>query len=1135
MKIKMSKKISVKSRVILIVILIIIFGIISYYTQTLFFKETNPDSQKKVLDKQITLTGGAVSNNGECSDGVDNDNDGLIDWQYDLGCTNANDEEVAQTREEENGWTTYDPSPNSRIIYVSSSEGDDNNNGFSSDKPVKTISKAYNLMRDGFADWMLLKRGDFWNEALTSWQKEGTNSKERMIISSYGESTKRPVIIDQRFNANNGGKDTMRNFAIIGIEFYCRTKDPNNSYFTGLGNCGISMLAGENVTLEDLKFSYGSGIIVQDYSGIPTNIEIRRSIIEKTYSVNSHMQGIFTHNVNGLLIEENTFYHNGWSDEFRLVLWASNKNISQWKKINDGRFGITLKGMKYEIENLDFSSTQEMVDVASIIEQALKTKTGDETIQFKATNTSGTPNGFVLKSTKFDSNSNYQIRLYNGTTSGTDIDGSGWLNSGAQGVPESTIFNRNMYLSFSNGKIITRKNIDAMGASGGIQQREGGISTNNLFLRDPHAIIFGTGENQANTNVSGEISWNVALDSMNIDTQVQGTGYMLESTTMTNKGGYSRIKNLEVHHNIVAHNKLGTGNIKGIAIQGDTYYENLDVHDNIIYDWSRDKWPDANDHRAHGFTIQTGQGSKNAYFRNNIIQQINSGFVGSTTNNASGIILQDNTYWSAEIDSNSVWSKGWFNIGSAVDSTTWFSKTDDTNSKLEKVNFPNPDRNIESYMASLGEVATFDEFISRATEQSKLGEWEKAFTAEAVNDYIREGFGMQKIGGTIPLPNKKTNISDVTSNQSIIPLTPQNFTGVATNSKKIDLTWREVNESTNYILEKSMDGGGTWTIIATLDSKITQYIDKNLTTNTIYSYRIKARNSIGDSQYSTITLYTKMTSEDFNNNYWEKFDDAITTNLTINTNVSHVSNLHLGKKNAGIIKFLNNINFLLVNTTADIDYVTQKIYTNVIINNNSILIDSESAPELNKSAQIILYNLEVKNPLILRDGKVCSQTICTIKNYTNGTITFEVTQFSTYTVVEGQNETSQQNQTNNNQTENQTQQNNGEITSESTITNNGGGGGGGGSFERNLINIFKIQDKDLNQTENNKEKELENNNLKNNSNNNFIVLAKKEIKSRPKTIILLLLIIVLLVIIIVMIIKRSSKHVSLLINNKIRG
>ena len=46
----------------------------------------------------------------QCDDGIDNDGDGLVDWEYDLGCYSASDTtEGALTREQENGWTTIDP------------------------------------------------------------------------------------------------------------------------------------------------------------------------------------------------------------------------------------------------------------------------------------------------------------------------------------------------------------------------------------------------------------------------------------------------------------------------------------------------------------------------------------------------------------------------------------------------------------------------------------------------------------------------------------------------------------------------------------------------------------------------------------------------------------------------------------------------------------------------------------------------------------------------------------------------------------------------------------------------------------------------------------------------------------------
>ena len=54
---------------------------------------------------------------------------------------------------------TARPSPTARIIYVSSSEGNDLNSGLSPSAPVRTLEAGYDLLRDGQPDWMLLKRG----------------------------------------------------------------------------------------------------------------------------------------------------------------------------------------------------------------------------------------------------------------------------------------------------------------------------------------------------------------------------------------------------------------------------------------------------------------------------------------------------------------------------------------------------------------------------------------------------------------------------------------------------------------------------------------------------------------------------------------------------------------------------------------------------------------------------------------------------------------------------------------------------------------------------------------------------------------------------------------------------------------
>src|SRR3954470_4000106 len=58
------------------------------------------------------------------------------------------------------GWTVVTPASDTRVIYVSNSQGTDSNTGFPIDKPIKSLSKAQSLVKDGGADWVLLKRGD---------------------------------------------------------------------------------------------------------------------------------------------------------------------------------------------------------------------------------------------------------------------------------------------------------------------------------------------------------------------------------------------------------------------------------------------------------------------------------------------------------------------------------------------------------------------------------------------------------------------------------------------------------------------------------------------------------------------------------------------------------------------------------------------------------------------------------------------------------------------------------------------------------------------------------------------------------------------------------------------------------------
>ena len=86
---------------------------------------------------------------------------------------------------DDQGWTVFGRSADTRIVYVSNSAGNDANDGLSESAPVKTIAKAKTLLRNGAPDWMLLKRGDTWSENLTGWSRSGRSTSRPSIAGTW--------------------------------------------------------------------------------------------------------------------------------------------------------------------------------------------------------------------------------------------------------------------------------------------------------------------------------------------------------------------------------------------------------------------------------------------------------------------------------------------------------------------------------------------------------------------------------------------------------------------------------------------------------------------------------------------------------------------------------------------------------------------------------------------------------------------------------------------------------------------------------------------------------------------------------------------------------------------------------------
>ncbi|MGB0766128.1 MAG: right-handed parallel beta-helix repeat-containing protein [Phycisphaeraceae bacterium] len=235
------------------------------------------------------------------------------------------------------GFTTLTKSPNTRVIYVSNSQGNDSNDGLSEATPVKTLQHAKDLVRDGKPDWLLLKCGDVWeNEHLMGLMQSGSSDVEPFVLSTYGEGA-RPLIIPPSGTHGIQLTGTRVNGVVIqGIHIYAATRDPASPKFVNRDG----QWDGINVRLTSQDGLYVRSLVIEDciVSHFDTNIEIvddwprlqkgdngeatagtpgrikatlRRNIVQYASGTDSHSIGIYLEGTRDTVVEQNLVDHNG--------------------------------------------------------------------------------------------------------------------------------------------------------------------------------------------------------------------------------------------------------------------------------------------------------------------------------------------------------------------------------------------------------------------------------------------------------------------------------------------------------------------------------------------------------------------------------------------------------------------------------------------------------------------------------------------------------------------------------------------------------------------------------------------------------------------------------------------------------
>ncbi len=243
---------------------------------------------------------------------------------------------------DEEGWTILAPSNDIRLIYVSSTDGDDEtavvyppaspevgDDPFlpaGDVRPYARIEAALEQARAGHGDWVLLRRGDSWdNQAMQL--PDGRSTEAPFVLGAYGAADERPVLRGNsrlRVGHHRGG---AKHVVITGVEIYDSRKDPDSP--------DHAVVAGENMNASGMFFAVGRGnafrnVLVEDcllrYAHVSfinydkrgrqaetpiSDVVIRRSLILDMYRPIGHTVGIWANDAS-FLLEECILDHNGW-------------------------------------------------------------------------------------------------------------------------------------------------------------------------------------------------------------------------------------------------------------------------------------------------------------------------------------------------------------------------------------------------------------------------------------------------------------------------------------------------------------------------------------------------------------------------------------------------------------------------------------------------------------------------------------------------------------------------------------------------------------------------------------------------------------------------------------------------------
>ncbi len=99
-----------------------------------------------------------------------------------------------------------------------------------------------------------------------------------------------------------------------------------------------------------------------------------------------------------------------------------------------------------------------------------------------------------------------------------------------------------------------------------------------------------------------------------------------------------------------------------------------------------------------------------------------------------------------------------------------------------------------------------------------------------------------------------SNIANATTLEApVAPAAPSNLVATAISETRIDLSWSDNSDNeSGFVVKRSLDGTSGWAKIATTAANATSFSNTGLSASTQYYYKVRAKNTTGNSGYSNI-------------------------------------------------------------------------------------------------------------------------------------------------------------------------------------------------------------------------------------------------------------------------------------------